>query len=114
MLDLTSLPRIPSRFDEKLAPDLYTLIFLHSFLEDLSAPVSKDGHEHIDYVPTQIVTEYFRYTFEELTKIAIDGIIYPSSKNKGHNACVLFYNQQETLKNLSFDRGKLTKQKIKF
>lgn len=113
LLNLTTLPPIPSRFDEKLAPYLHTLIFLHSFVQDLSAPISKDGREHIDYVPTQIVTEYFRYTFEELTKIAIDGIIYPSSKHRGHNVCVLFYNQKETLENLYFNGSKLSKKKVK-
>ncbi|MDR3491217.1 MULTISPECIES: HEPN-associated N-terminal domain-containing protein [unclassified Mucilaginibacter] len=112
LLNLADLPKVPSLFDEKLGKYLDTIIFLHSFVEDLSAPIYKDGREHIDYVPTQIITEYFRYTFNDLTDIALDGIIYPSSKNSGKNACVLFFNQSECLKNLDFKADLLTKRRI--
>ena len=32
------------------------LSFLRGFVEDLAKPIKKDGREHIEYVPTQIVT----------------------------------------------------------
>jgi hypothetical protein len=31
--------------------------FLHQFVEDATLPIERDGREHIEYVPTQIVTE---------------------------------------------------------
>ena len=34
---------------------------------------------------------------------AVDGIIYPSSKKENANACVLFFDHQQSLANLSFD-----------
>lgn len=108
LLDLTNLPPVPSMFDIENRKHYYSILFLKKFVEDLSKQVDKDGREHIDYVPTQIVTEYFRYTYEDLTNISINGILYPSSKLSGHNACVLFYDHQQSLKELNFDTGLLT------
>jgi hypothetical protein len=81
-------------------------------VEDLSKPISKNGREHIEYVPTQVVTEYFRYTYEDLTGGSLDGIIYPSSKLSKKNACVLFYDHQQSLDELDFLPAKLTTSKV--
>ncbi|WP_262486307.1 hypothetical protein [Galbibacter marinus] len=35
--------------------------------------------------------------------MSIDGILYPSSKIKGRNACVLFYDHKQSLNALEFD-----------
>jgi hypothetical protein len=102
LLDLTKLPKTPSIFDEDKRKDYSSIIFLGSFISDLSKDIKRDGKEHIEYIPTQIVTEYFRYAYEEMTKIAIDGIIYPSSKNKGKSACVLFMDHNESVERLDF------------
>lgn len=40
------------------------MIFLDRFAHEVSKPVAPDALEHIEYVPTQIVTEYFRHAFE--------------------------------------------------
>jgi hypothetical protein len=53
-------------------------------------PVVGDLFEHVEYVPTQIVTEFFRHAFREHDGSAIDGIRYPSSKNRGGANVVLF------------------------
>jgi len=63
VVDLSTLPRIPSRFSETSRHERGAIRFLHDFVSDLSKPVKKDGREHIEYVPTQIVTEYFRHVF---------------------------------------------------
>uniref|UniRef100_UPI0013D35F87 RES domain-containing protein n=2 Tax=Pseudomonas TaxID=286 RepID=UPI0013D35F87 len=42
-----------------------------------------------DYVPTQVVTEYFRHVYRTDDDHQIDGIIYPSSKT-GNKAIVIF------------------------
>jgi hypothetical protein len=62
------------------------LSFIAEFASDLSEPVDQDGREHIDYVPTQIVTEYFRRLFPS----KVDGILYASCQNDGGRSCVLF------------------------
>jgi len=107
LLDLTNLPELPSIFDPKRRKHYYSIVFLHDFVRDLTQPVSKDGRQHIDYVPTQIVTEYFRYTYTDLTGASIDGIQYPSSKIDGKNACVLFYDHPQSVDALDFHQSML-------
>jgi hypothetical protein len=94
VLDLTHLKQVPSLFsrDRDLRP---VLKFLHAFVGDLSKPIKKDGREHIDYVPTQIVTEYFRHSFQSYDRQPVRGILYPSSRAKGGTACVLFFTREE-------------------
>lgn len=90
-----------SVFDKEKQKYFYISQFLKSFIKDLSKDIKKDGKEHIEYVPTQIVTEFFRYVYAEEIKMAIDGIIYPSSKNIGKNACVLFFDSNECIEELN-------------
>lgn len=102
LLDLSIPLNIPSMFDEANRQNYYSIIFLKNFIIDLTREIKRDGYEHIDYIPTQVVTEYFRYTFCDLTQTKIDGIIYPSVKNKTKKSCVLFLDSDESLKNLDF------------
>lgn len=89
VLDLADLPGVPSVFDVDRHALIHTLRFLHAFADDISGPIARDGREHIDYVPTQIVTEYFRRVFLTADGVALDGIVYRSSKNE-QRAVVLF------------------------
>jgi len=102
LLDLTNLPELPSIFDPKNKAHYYSVLFLNSFVSDFTTPVNKAARPAIEYVPTQIVTEFFRYTYEELTGASIDGILYPSSRASGKNACVLFFNHKESLSSMNF------------
>ncbi len=65
-------------------------LFFARFANDLSAPIIKDGHEHIDYVPTQIISEFLKKWDSE----KIDGISYYSSKD-GETNYVLFLNHAD-------------------
>lgn len=87
VLDLTNIEPVPSIYDEERRHLRGAIQFLHSFAADLSRPV--DGTEHIDYVPTQVVTEYFRHRFRTEDREPVDGILYTSSRT-GEGACVLF------------------------
>lgn len=90
LLDLTDLPPVPSIFDSVLRDQLNGIAFLHHFQRDLVQPISRDGYEHIEYVPTQIVTEYIRHVFRTKDQKSLDGILYRSSKQSNGIACVLF------------------------
>lgn len=90
VLDLTHLPRIPSIFDQERRELLNGISFLRSFEKDFVQPIKRDGHEHIDYAPTQIVTEYIRHRFRTEDSQPLEGIVYRSSKQKRGTACVLF------------------------
>jgi hypothetical protein len=86
LLNLADLPPVPSLYQEAGRGSRYhDMSFLHSFAVDLGKPVTLDGRERIEYVPTQVVTEYLRF----IPDFAVDGILFRSAQNNGVN-CVLF------------------------
>lgn len=89
IVDLTSLPPVPDYFatDDR---DRLVLAFLRDFVADLVKPVILDGREHIDYVPTQIVTEYLRH----FTDPGVDGLRFASSQHPGGINTVLFCDRR--------------------
>ena len=95
MLDLTVIPSVPSLFDAENRNSRPSLIFLHKFAADISKPIVKNRREHIEYVPSQIVTEYFRQVFRPRKYRRIDGIIYQSAKNPPGKACVIFCRSED-------------------
>ena len=97
ILDLANLPPIPSVFDEDRTHLIHSLRFLHGFAHDISKPIDRDGREHIEYVPTQIVTEYFRRIFRLKGGVMLDGIAYESSKRPGTVAVVLFCENNQAI-----------------
>ena len=108
VIDFGKLPKRISMFDTENFREYHVVQFLHEFVADLSKGIKRDGKEHIEYVPTQILTEYFRYMFPE----TIHGIVYPSSKRKGSNSCVLFFDQNESIKHLHFQKQSLLTEDI--
>ena len=90
ILNLTKLPDLPSIFDDNRRDEREGLIFLESFIEEISKPVTKDGSEHIDYVPSQVVSEYFALVFQPGKGEYLDGIVYPSAVHPGSRNLVLF------------------------
>ena len=101
VLDLSTLPEIPSIFDEDRYPKRMPLIFMHGFVRDASKSITKDGMEHIEYVPTQIVAEYFRHIFRPYDNTRLDGICYQSSKNEKGLCIALFCTQDDCTDNLT-------------
>ena len=86
LIDLTNLPELPSIFDAARHQELFVLRFLRQFIHDITLPVELDGREHIDYVPTQVFTEYFRYAFPA----GVDGLMFSSAQGPGNNVAVFF------------------------
>ncbi len=107
LVDLTKLPALPSIFDKIKNNQIETLSFLKEFIIDLSKPIGS-GDVIIDYIPTQIVTEYIRYN----PKLEVDGIIYPSSKDGKKENYVLFKDHDQSLKDLVFHNESKTTCKI--
>lgn len=81
--------------------------FFYKNSSDISKPVNPLDSS-IEYIPTQIVTEYIRFN----PNLKADGIIYPSSKGKSMENIVLFKNQEECLSDLIFYPLSLTTEKI--
>lgn len=95
VLDLAVLPSLPSPFDRADRHLRRRLRFLHEFVNDFSRPVERDGREHVEYVPTQVVTEFFRHRYLAPGGASIDGIVYTSSRGGGGKAVVLFVAARE-------------------
>jgi len=100
LLDLTHLPPAPTLFTE-FPDDLEEdptprLAFLHDVRREISKPIEDDKQGHIDYVPTQVVTEYLR-TIVRIEGKSIDGIRYASSRRRGGNAIVIFADQSNLI-----------------
>jgi RES domain-containing protein len=90
LLDLTCVPDPPSLFDEDGRWEREAIMFLSDFVRDISQPVRKDGREHISYVPSQVVSEYFSQVFRTPEGERLDGLVYPSAvQSRGKNV-VLF------------------------
>ncbi|WP_331351574.1 HEPN-associated N-terminal domain-containing protein [Cellvibrio sp. UBA7671] len=95
MIDLSRPFEVPTIFDEEGKKTRTKLQFLDDFIEDFTKPIDREDRAHIDYVPTQIVTEYFRHVFKTADGISCDGVIYPSSKSPGKRALVIFADSEQ-------------------
>ena len=90
ILDLTVLPAYPSFFDSENREKHDGLLFLEAFIEAIASPVSKDRREHVDYIPSQVVSEYFAQVFRSGEDRKLDGIVYPSTVRPGGKNIVIF------------------------
>ena len=93
VLDFVDLPSVPGIFAGADRLSRLGLIFLHDFREDIMKPVARDERTHIDYIPTQIVTEFFRH--HGAAGQRLDGIRYPSAVIPGGRNLVLFATQED-------------------
>lgn len=87
--------KLPSVFNEADREKRSALMFLKKFAEDIARPI--DENPNIEYIPTQIVTEYFRHIFVTRDNKRLDGIIYSSAKNPGQKCVALFMTQESFL-----------------
>ncbi len=88
LLDLTRLPRKPGYFAPVERDVAMQLSFLNHFSSAIMKPVERDNLVHVDYAPSQIVTEYLRdYPFSDGP---IDGVLYGSVAVPGKKNVVLF------------------------
>jgi len=92
LIDLTRVPEV-SIFDLERSNLFEPSRFLRKFILSVSQPVIKDGREHFEYVPTQVVTEYFRYVLPEICGLPVDGIKYKSSIDR-QDCFVIFADQR--------------------
>lgn len=91
ILDLRRLPRIPGIFSNAERNDRLALRFLHDFASDVMMPVARDQRVHVDYLPSQVVTEFFRdFDFDDGK---LDGIAYGSTVHTAGWNVALFADQ---------------------
>jgi hypothetical protein len=106
LLDLSALERPPGYFHRVSETAEYdpkdALRFLNALSWNISQPIEKDGRESIEYVPTQVVTEFIRYKRLSSTATA-DGIIYKSATDEGFSV-VLFAGQENVQDTSALER----------
>lgn len=81
ILDLHEVPEVPGFWDPNVRMRAI-LTFLHRFSREISRPIKRDGVDHLDYVPTQALTEYVRYEMKTPAGNPVDGLCYSSSRNR--------------------------------
>lgn len=80
VLDLRALPPVPGMFSDAGRTPALTLSFLHDFAADIMKPIARDNRVHVDYLPSQVITEFMRdYPFEGGV---VDGITYGSTVHR--------------------------------
>ncbi len=100
ILDLTEIPPVPSLF--AVIPDSLefrpkeVLAFLNHVADEMSKPIQRDDRVHIEYVPTQVVTEFVRSRRTE-DETRIDGIKYWSAVHPNHASYAIFATQENLL-----------------
>lgn len=94
VVDLRNAPPVPSLFDTANRPLRAPAMFLRDFTRDVAVPARPDDYEHIEYVPTQIVTELVRYQLKSPAG-PISGVLWRSSKDLEATVCVLFVSNDE-------------------
>ncbi|WP_264669801.1 RES domain-containing protein [Arthrobacter sp. VKM Ac-2550] len=90
ILDLTRIPALPSIFDKQSRPKYGVYQFFANFRKNVAAPLHPDGRPHMQYLPTQVVTEFFRW----VPRTKIDGIKLFSAQD-GTPTYVLFVDRSE-------------------
>jgi len=98
VLDLAAIPRPPSIFnlDVEVSARLRHR-FLSRFADEIAQPVERDDRVHIDYVPTQVVTEFVRSSVGSGDGQPVMGIRYASSRSPGRSALVLFADRRHVV-----------------
>jgi len=96
LLDLSKIlhMKLPSLFDRENRDKRGYIRFFKEFINMIINPV--DNIPAIEYVPTQILTEYFRHVYQY--GYLADGIIYPSVKNPNGKCYALFFNNEQCTK----------------
>lgn len=88
VVDFTALPPTPSIFHPRLGRYRREIFFLHEFVGTLKIPVAP-GDKAIEYVPTQIMTEFFLRVFKPTTGQDVIGMVYHSAARSGGVSVVL-------------------------
>lgn len=94
VVDFVRLRRRHTLFTPGTDPtDRAPLQFLHGLAWEFSLPIERDGREHIEYVPTQVVTEYLRYRFRPHQRV--HGVRYRSAKRDAGVNLALFLSAED-------------------
>lgn len=91
VVDLRQLPEIPPIFDLKTTEAaLSEARFLHDFVADITKPTPPGDNQNLQYIASQIIAEFFRYT------LLAGGITWISAADHSSTVCSLFIRNDQT------------------
>ena len=100
VVDLCDLPKI----DFWMPHGWQEFSFLSHFHDEISKPIYPDDNPEIEYIPSQIFTEFVRCLCKTLCGNSYDGIVYRSSLT-GEKNVVLFYDCESSAEVLKLVMG---------
>jgi HEPN/RES N-terminal domain 1/RES domain len=83
VVDLSTPPKVPSLYDPDRRHLRHGLSFIRHFVSEIAKPFVRDKYIHIEYVPTQVVTERLRTRFDPGPGEPLVGVLYGSSRSAG-------------------------------
>ncbi|MCQ1856220.1 RES family NAD+ phosphorylase [Neorhizobium galegae] len=93
ILDRASLQKVPGFCSMATRMDRLILRFLRQFAKLIIQPVERNDRVNVDYIPTQVFTEFLRDF--EFDGGCIDGLRYRSATGEKGTNYVLFANQSD-------------------
>ena len=91
IIDLYDLPEMPGFFSTASREEILGLRFLRKLSQIIAEPVERDDRVHIDYIPTQVIAEFFReYAF---AAGPVDGVRYKTALEQAGSNTALFATQ---------------------
>lgn len=97
VVNLQELPGVPSLFDVDRRHLRAPIRFLHDFVADVTRIADPSDKRNLEYVPTQVIAETFRY------ELGVEGILWRSSKNRDVTSCVLFVASHQVADKAAID-----------
>ena len=97
VIDLTVFRKVKDYkpFDKRYAARHKLFRFLNEFLKELETPISPENAD-LDYLPTQVVAEYFQHHMKAASE-EIEGVIFYSSQRKNGKNIALFNDASKCL-----------------
>ncbi len=95
LLDLADVPEVPGIFSGQDRQKTLELAFLNSFTREIGKPIERDDRVHVDYIPSQVVTEFIRDS--RIDGRQVDGIRYSSNSDDFGINVVLFATQENIM-----------------
>ncbi|WP_172582908.1 RES family NAD+ phosphorylase [Subtercola boreus] len=92
VVDLRTAADTPSLFDAGRRHLRAPIAFMRDFLEDATKVADPSDTQNLEYIPTQVIAEYFRYGLRGDAG-PVQGILWRSSKDPTVTSCIVFAGQ---------------------
>lgn len=94
VVDLVSLPPLPTIFTPLTTMESRSPVtFLHELAAEFAAPIAREHAELLEYVPTQVVTEFVRYRFSP--ERPAEGLCFRSARRASSSNVALFLSAED-------------------